>query len=215
MLNKKRIIALSLSLCLSLSAFVVYRYNHVNVIRECAVSANINSFDELYKDSDAVILVKATGNKENVIEGENWDQTGYTLSEVEIVNVLKNNDKHPINNNENINIIEPYYIAQGGIFEGKNKIMYNDYTELTEDCLYIVTLGWYDEGGAYATNGVSQAKYNIDGKDTEELKTFDINTSKRKKRSLDSQEPQTHMQELRQQVLEKFDTEIQEAVKNN
>ncbi|WFD08683.1 hypothetical protein [Tepidibacter hydrothermalis] len=215
MLSKKKIIAISLSLCLSLSSFLIYKHNHINVIKQDALMASINSFDELYKDSDAVILVKAKGNKENVVNGEDWDQTGYTLSEVEIVKVLKNNDNHPINNNENINIIEPYYIEQGGIFEGENKLIYEDYTELKEDCLYILTLGWYDEGKAYATNGVSQAKYNIDGKDTEELKTFNISTSKRKKRSLDSQEPQNHMQELRQQVLEKFDKEIQEAVENN
>ncbi|WFD09427.1 hypothetical protein [Tepidibacter hydrothermalis] len=219
-INKKIIIIVALTVFLATVIIGGYEATH-KYIKTVKSHPNIimyENFDKLHNNADVVVIAKVIGNRENIVDGKDLGQNGYTLTEIEIKNILKNNKSHKLDVNDKIKMTEPYYIMKDDMFKPDIKNIIDGYTELKDDCIYTLALAWNDEANTYSTKGVYQCKYNIDGKDKEELETWDIkdnSSSNRKKRSLDSQESKNTVQKLRKGLFEKYGSEIQKTLEDN
>lgn len=148
-----------------------------------------DTIDELKAASDLVVVAVPTGFKRNVVFGKGMDSKGWTLSEIKVDKIIKAdpNPKQDVKEGMNIIIREPYYIVDKVIEPGKFKIKIEDYTELISNLRYVLFLKWDERSGTYAIYTAHQGKYNIDGRDTEEIKRIS-----------------GHVLELKREILERF-----------
>lgn len=197
MILKRKVLLISALLFLLLSAFVyLWADTMVETVRAHANHAVYEHLDSLNEAVDLIVLAKSTGDRENVVKGEGMSIHGYTMTEIEVQEILKNDSNTPIKSGDRIKISEPYYIVEKGITPGKYKKTFNDYTEIQDDSWYILYLKWWEGSHSFAVHALSQGKYNVDGHDTLEAKTID-----------------SHVQRLKDEVLQKYQHTIQNLEK--
>lgn len=168
------VVCLALFSLLSLS--IIFSNQNNEDIEESPISANYmvyNDIEELENAVDLVVKVKSTGNskniepeapKENDLKAPN--SFGYTVTDVEVLEVIKNKQNNPISINSTLQIVEPTFISE---YESRKiRHSWEDYTSLENSKKYLLFLVWSDEKDAYEIHGLHQGKMNIDGKDTKE-----------------------------------------------
>ena len=165
-------------------------------IRTNPMTANHMIYENLEQLDHAVeliVIAKATGKRENIVHGKDiMDSNGYTMTEISIKRILKNEINEKISPGDKMKISEPYYILDKGVIPGKVKNIYSEYSEILDDALYILYLKWYKGSHSYSVHALNQGKYNIDGKDLYENKTIEQSNTKR----------------IKVEVLEEYEAEI-------
>ncbi len=201
MLNKKNIIISFSIIIIAIICICIVSDTRINRIEQDAFLAkHFDSIDELESVCDLVIIGKATGGRENITFGEGFAQNGYTLTQIKILDILKEDPERTIKKNDIITIAEPYYIMEGPLFKGKNLIIPHGCTEIVDDCKYILALSWNDNIENYAGYCPVQSKFNIDSKDNRELQNM-----KKNKR----------LESLKEQTLNKYRANINKILIEN
>ncbi len=143
--------------------------------------------DDLKKASKAVVVAEPTGHWKNVIQGKGMGENGYTLTEVTVSRVMKNDKNVPISKNQNVWVTEPYYTKDRGIVPGKFKKTTDEYAEMKKNKKYVLFLAWDQRSNTYGVFTGAQGKYNIDGTDLEEEeKLKDSHLKDMKKQALEA-----------------------------
>jgi hypothetical protein len=170
MKSKKRIvtgIVVSLSLVL---AIVGYQIADRRIVAEVKSSeANVKLYDnvnDLMKDTSLVVEATITSNSKQ-IDLINEYNDSYTLTEVVIDKIIKDDKKSPVTAN-NATVIEPVSIVDNGVIPGKTMLTMDEYTKLVPGAKYILFLNWSEQRNAYWIHALYQGKINIDGKDLRE-----------------------------------------------
>jgi len=170
MKSKKRIvtgIVVSLSLVL---AIVGYQIADRRIVAEVKSSeANVKLYDnvnDLMKDTSLVVEATITSNSKQ-IDLINEYNGSYTLTEVVIDKIIKDDKKSPVTAN-NATVIEPVSIVDNGVIPGKTMLTMDEYTKLVPGAKYILFLNWSEQRNAYWIHALYQGKINIDGKDLRE-----------------------------------------------
>lgn len=124
----------------------------------------------LFDASELVVVARPTGRSRTVLEGDGPDRNGYTLTEINVLAVLKSSARASIRPHDNIHITEPYYIFDTGLTPGKQKVTVEDYTELRAGASYVLYLVWDPRSNTFGVYTGPQGKFNLDGTDREEDK---------------------------------------------
>lgn len=168
----------------------VYSIN-LDIIEAKANHLIFETVEELYSDSDLVVVGEVLKNKVNYagqISNESLKVSnpfdGFTLTNIKVSKILKADAERLVEvDNKNVNVLEPLFIRDNTVFT------FEDYTELVEGANYILFLKYSEEHKAYWVNTLYQGKYNIDNKDKKE-KSLEFNNQ--------------HFKELKDQVINKY-----------
>ncbi|MFS0871743.1 hypothetical protein [Paenibacillus xylanilyticus] len=165
-MRKKLFISVGIVAALCIGGYI---YADNTLENEIIISADhmiYDNYDMISDDSELILEVKATSNKENVIKDFGDYYTGHTVTEVNINQVFKSNgvDLKP---GDSIKILEPTYTHdQPGISLGTIIYNYEDYTPLQEGLDYAVFLKWDEQDQGYWIRSLEQGKFNIPAADT-------------------------------------------------
>lgn len=150
----------------------------VGTLYDTAIYENV---DDLKKDTQLVFEGSPTKNLKE-FKGKDKDgfEDGYSIREIKVTKVFKDETGKNIDNNKTINLIEPIYTVDNGIVPGKTLIVAEDYSPILESGKYLFFLNWSEEKQAYWIHALYQGKINIDNTYIQEDKVALRNPSFRK-----------------------------------
>jgi|GEM_PF-1714343 len=180
--NNKKYVYLTTALVVIIAAIAVYCLkispaqstsadlsNPTKIIKVDKDAKIYNTADELEKDADLVVQVKATDQSEHINKEEDggiplWY---WTETEVEVSKVLSAKSDS-VKQGDYITIYEPYsvFVDKANIVTMINS---NSYEKLTNQKRYILFLKKHEDGG-YMPLGVQQGKINLDEPDKDNMK---------------------------------------------
>lgn len=159
-------------------AFMLLLFSSIYVIADHRVQTIVRTGNYMIHDteqalfdaSELVVVARPTGRSRTVLEGDDPDRNGYTLTEIDVLAVLKSSARVDIRPHDRIHITEPYYVIDMGFKPGKQKVTVEDYTELQAGARYVLYLVWDPRSNTFGVYTGPQGKFNLDGLDWEEDK---------------------------------------------
>lgn len=168
-MRKKLLVYIGVLLTLGIIALVIADqtiYRTVTGLGNREIYMDVQEFLKA-PDLVTVIKAKATGRSENVVyHSVGGYPDGYTLSEIEVLEVLENPGQVELP--DRLMIREPTYEYKSWVTVGTTRITNDTYTPLVKEAEYILFLGWHPRHQLYGIYSSDQGKVNIDGRDAME-----------------------------------------------
>ncbi|GEM_PF-6864751 len=140
------------------------------ILDEGSISAYLITYDSIearIESADLVVEAVLNGGPVNVLYEEDEFLSGHTMSDIEIIRVLKVDTENSVIKGSVINIYEPYAVVDRGLMKpGKVRIVYEDYTPIQKGSSYILFLSWMDKQSCYGISSLQEGKFNIDATDS-------------------------------------------------
>lgn len=115
------------------------------------------------------------GSSVNFLFEEKYSSDGFTMTTIKIDHIHINNTKIIVNENQMINVKEPYYTRDFVLKPGKQRVFKGAYTRMKRDNQYLLVLKWNEALAGYSIVHNERGKFNLNGKDIEELQATDEN----------------------------------------
>ncbi|NGZ77266.1 hypothetical protein [Saccharibacillus alkalitolerans] len=115
--------------------------------------------DDAEEQSDAVVRVTATADRETVVEEDAGETIGSTITRAKVSKIYKDSDKQAIGGE--IAVMEPYYAAKD---DNNDPVQYyyEEYVPMREGKEYILFLVWDETHQAYWVNALEQGEHPLD-----------------------------------------------------
>ncbi|WP_332647708.1 hypothetical protein [Lysinibacillus sp. 54212] len=174
-MKKKIIASLIVVIGIAIGGYMVADQKIVEVTNiESGFMISYDNYQDRLANSDLVVVAQLADDPVSVETTLNGLSDGYHLSKIKISKIIKGEIKGEINKKV-IEIREPYFIREKGAMPGKEEVYYGDYTKMEKGKKYLLFLGWGEAWGQYGISSSQEGKFNLDGKDKNELKKYQEN----------------------------------------